>query len=86
MKKNVFFCGYDSKVTCLPQKSCSTLYDCEYCGQYILDSQGFDILREDENKFRMACVLSERRLKGFGGIALDDETKKEDLVLGYPRI
>lgn len=85
-EKKCFFCGYDSKVTCLPQKSCSTLYDCEYCGQYILDSQGFDILKEDENKFRMACVLSERRLKGFRGIALDDETKKEDLVLGYPRI
>jgi nucleoside 2-deoxyribosyltransferase len=34
----------------------------------------------------MACVLNERRLKGFGGIALDDETKEEDLVCGYPRI
>jgi len=85
-EKTCFFCGYDSKVTCLPQKSCSTLYNCEYCGQYILDSQGFDILREDENKFRMACVLNERRLKGFGGIVLDDETREEDLVCGYPRI
>ena len=34
----------------------------------------------------MACVLNERRLRGFKGIALDDETKKEDLVCGYPRI
>ncbi len=81
-----FFCGYESKVACLPQWSCSSLYDCEYCGKYILDSQGFDILRKDENKFKMACVLNERRLKGFGGIVLDDETKKEDLVCGYPRI
>ena len=32
------------------------------------------------------CMLNERRLKGFGGIALDDETKKEELVCGYPRI
>jgi len=85
-EKKCFFCGYDSRVTCLPEKSCSTLYDCEYCGTYILDSQGFDILRKDENKFKMACVLNERRLKGFGGIALDDETKKEELVCGYPRI
>jgi nucleoside 2-deoxyribosyltransferase len=64
----------------------STLYDCEYCGVYILGSRGFDILTKDENKFKMACVLNERRLKGFGGIALDDEIKKEDLVCGYPRI
>jgi hypothetical protein len=85
-EKRCFFCGYDSKVNRLPQKICSTLYDCEYCGTYILDSQGFDILIKDENKFKMACVLNERRLKGFGGIALDDETKVEDLVCGYPRI
>jgi len=52
----------------------------------LLDSQGFEILIKDENKFKMACVLNERRLKGFGGIALDDETKKEELVCGYPRI
>ena len=85
-KKKCFFCGYDSKAACLPERSCSTLYDCEYCGRYILDSRGFDILNKDENKFKMACVLNERRLKGFGGIALDDETKKEELVCGYPRI
>ncbi len=85
-EKKCFFCGYDSRANHLPEKSYSTLYECEYCGTYILDSQGFDILREDENKFKMACVLNERRLKGFGGIALDDETKIEDLVCGYPRI
>jgi nucleoside 2-deoxyribosyltransferase len=85
-KKKCFFCGYDSRATYLPQRSFSHLYDCEYCGTYILDSQGFDILREDENIFKMACVLNERRLKGFGGIALDDETKKEELVCGHPRI
>jgi nucleoside 2-deoxyribosyltransferase len=85
-EKKCFFCGYYSKVTLLPEKSYSNLYECEYCGTYILDRQGFDILRKDENKFKMACVLNERRLKGFGGIALDDETKKEELVYGYPRI
>lgn len=85
-KRKCFFCGYDSTADLLPQRCNSTLYNCEYCGTYILDSQGFDILKEDENNFKMACVLNERRLKGFGGIALDDETKKEDLVCGYPRI
>ena len=85
-EKKCFFCGYDSRVTYLAQRSYSSLYDCEYCGKYILDSQGFDILTKDENKFKMGCVLNERRLKKFGGIALDDETKKEDLVCGYPRI
>ncbi len=84
--RKCYFCGYDSKVTCLPEKSCSNLYECEYCGTYILDRQGFDILKKDENKFKMACVLNERRLKGFGGIALDDETKKEEFVYDYPRI
>lgn len=85
-EKKCFFCGYDAKAYCLPQKSYSTRYECEYCGTYILDIQGFDIFTKDENKFKMACVLNERRLKGFGGIALDDETKKEDLVCGCPRI
>ena len=85
-EKKCFFCGYDSRADRLPEKSYSTLYKCEYCGTYILDSQGFDILTKDENKFKMACVLNERRLKGFGGITLDDETKKEELVCGYPRI
>ncbi len=85
-EKKCFFCGHDSRVTYLSQTSYSHLYDCEYCGRYILDDQGFDILRKDENKFKMACVLNERRLRGFKGIALDDETKKEELVCGYPRI
>ncbi|MBD3360814.1 hypothetical protein GF366_03365 [Candidatus Peregrinibacteria bacterium] len=84
--KECYFCGYFSKVTCLPERSCSNLYKCAYCGTYILDNQGFDILRKDENKFKMACVLNERRLKGFRGIALDDETKEGDLVCGFPRI
>jgi hypothetical protein len=85
-EKKCFFCGYDSRVKRLPEKCYSIRYDCEYCGTYISDDQGFDILKKDENKFKMACVLNERRLKGFGGIALDDETKKEDLVCGCPRI
>jgi nucleoside 2-deoxyribosyltransferase len=84
--KNCFFCGYDAEADFLPQIGGSTRYECEYCGTYILDSRGFGVLANDENKFKMACVLNERRLKGFGGIALDDETKKEDLVCGYPRI
>ena len=83
--KKCFFCGYDSRANHLPNYD-STRYDCDYCGTYILDSEEFDILIKDENKFKMACVLNERRLKGFGGLALDDETKKEDLVCGYPRI
>jgi len=81
-----FFCDYNSRVTYLPQMSNSNLYVCDYCGIYVLDNRGFEILTEDENKFKMACVLNERRLKGFRGIALDDETKTEDLVCGYPRI
>ena len=86
-EKKCFFCGYDlRRAAYLTERRYSTLHDCEYCGTYILDSQGFNILTEDENKFKMACVLNERRLKGFKGIALDDETKKEDLVCGYPRI
>jgi nucleoside 2-deoxyribosyltransferase len=31
-------------------------------------------------------VLNERRLKGFPGVALDDETKKDEPVYDYPRI
>jgi hypothetical protein len=81
-----YFCGYYSEVINLPEKCCSDLYKCEYCGTYILDSQGFDILTKEENRFKMACVLNERRLKGFPGVALDDETKKEEPVFDCPRI
>lgn len=81
-----YFCGYESRNAYLPEWSYSTRYECSYCGIYILDEVEFDIFRNDENKFKMACVLNERRLKGYGGIALDDETKKEDLVCGCPRI
>ncbi|HUT31443.1 MAG TPA: hypothetical protein VMX13_16735 [Sedimentisphaerales bacterium] len=84
-EKKCFFCGYDSRTTYLPQVGFSLLYECEYCGKYILDNMWVQIFT-DEDKFKMACVLNERRVKGFGGIALDEETKAQDLVCGYPRI
>jgi hypothetical protein len=80
-----FFCGHNSEVTAMSHID-STRYDCDYCGTYLLDSLEFDVLHEAENKFKMACVLNERRLRGFRGIALDDETKEDNLVCGYPRI
>ncbi|MEN6306195.1 MAG: hypothetical protein ABFD91_00440 [Anaerohalosphaeraceae bacterium] len=85
MTKNnkCLFCDYDSRVSNLSNIGASR-YECRYCGVYIGDEIEFDMLPPD--KFKMACVLNERRLKGFGGVALDDETKAGELVCGCPRI
>jgi len=58
---------------------------CKYCGEYLLDPQDSRRLSDQQdNKFKIACILNEKRLKGLGGIALSDKTDKERKVLSYP--
>ena len=84
---NCFFCNSTCKVNTLPSRSYSTKYYCSYCGEYLLDRRDAEILSgQSDSKFKMACVLNERRLKGMGGIALSDKTDKVDKVCGYPQI
>ncbi len=82
-----FFCGSGCEVNNQPQLSYSKKYCCSYCGEYLLDTQDSESLsNQSDNKFKIACVLNERRLKGLGGIAFDNKTDKKNKVLGYPRI
>jgi len=87
--KNCFFCGSECEIDTVPTIGTSKHYKCKCCGPYIIDSiyiQFHPHINDTENKFKMACVLNERRLKGFGGVALSDKTDKEKKVYGYPQI
>jgi hypothetical protein len=76
-------CGVDQ----VASLSYSSLYRCRYCGKYLLDLQDRGKLSDKpDDKFKIACVLNERRLKKLGGIALNDKTDMKDKVLGLPRI
>jgi hypothetical protein len=38
------------------------------------------------DKFKIACILNERRLKGLSGIALSDKTDTDNKVCSYPQV
>lgn len=85
--KNCFFCNSTCKASIMPEKSYSIAYCCNYCGDYLLDPQDSTRLsNQSDSKFKIACVLNERRLKGLGGIALSDKTDKVSKVCGYPQV
>ena len=85
MEEKCFFCGSEARRDTLSNYSCSCLYDCKYCGKYLVDSLSVDIFEDKQNKFKMACVLNERRLKDLPGVALDEKTDPETPVCGLPR-
>jgi hypothetical protein len=86
-KNNCFFCNNECSVEEVASLSYSSLYRCSYCGKYLLDQQDSGKLSDKpDDRFKIACVLNERRLKGLGGIALNDKTDMTDNVLGLPRI
>jgi hypothetical protein len=87
--KNCFFCGIECEIRNAPSKHNAKVYECKYCGQYLI----IDILitlipeiNQKENKFKIACILNERRLKGQSGVALSDGTEKVDKLCGYPLV
>ena len=62
---------------------------CDYCGEYILPRKGLSVIydiQDPSDKFKIACILNERRLKGLAGIALGDKTDKDNKVCGYPLV
>ena len=82
-----FFCKSTCKVDELAELSGTSKYSCGYCGEYLLDPQDSQRLSsQEDSKFKIACILNERRLKGMGGITLSDKTDKEHKVYGYPEI
>lgn len=82
-----FFCNTTCEMHELPSKSYSCRYVCRYCGEYLLDPQDKrGLSSEIDDKFKIACILNERRLKELGGVALNEKTDMEDKVLDLPRI
>jgi hypothetical protein len=66
--KNCFFCGSECEIYPAPivlmhdVKHCR----CKYCGTYLFDRlliRRIPHINETENKFKIACILNERRLK-----------------------
>ncbi len=85
--KNCFFCNSTCILNTIPSLSYSNKYCCSYCGEYLLDRQDYRILSaQSDSKFKIACVLNERRLKGLGGVALSNKTDKVNKVCGYPQV
>jgi len=82
-----FFCKSTCRVDEIPELSYTSKYSCGYCGEYLLDPRDSRRLSsQEDNKFKIACILNERRLKRLGGIALSDKTDKERKVCGYPEV
>ena len=87
--KKCFFCGSECEIYTAPLKHSVKDYRCKYCGAYLLDdflAQCDSHLNDNNDKFKIACVLNERRLKRLGGIAFSDNTDKENKVCNYPQI
>jgi hypothetical protein len=84
-----FFCGSECEIFTAPLNHSVKDYRCRYCGPYLLDDfsvQRDSHLNDTEDKFRIACLLNERRLKGLGGIAFSDKTDKDNKVYTYPQV
>jgi len=83
------FCGNKCDVYGTPNHHLLDTYRCDYCGEYILPKVGLSAIYDIQNqsdKFKIACILNERRLKKLGGIALKNKTDKEKTVCGYPMV
>ena len=83
---NCIFCNNKCDVNQTPNHHDLRNYSCDYCGEYILPLMGLVRISDSTNssdKFKIACVLNERRLKGFGCIVLSISTDKEAKVCGY---
>jgi len=82
------FCGKECDVNQTPNHHELETCRCASCGVYISSPIGLARIISNStgssDKFKIACVLNERRLKGFGGIVLSIETDKEAKVCGYP--
>ena len=87
--KNCLFCDTKCDVGQTPNHHLLDTYGCKYCGEYILPKKGLSAIydiQEPSDKFKIACVLNERRLKGLVGIALGDKTDEKNEVSGFPLV
>ncbi len=75
-KSKCFLCGRDAEIDCPPGYHSWLRYVCDYCGTYLLE----DLIKKmrpltDEEKPKIACVLNERKLKGWEGVVLVRKTE-----------
>lgn len=88
--KKCFFCGTECEKYTSFLSYPINRYSCSFCGDYsVVESSHFygDINISDPSiKFKIACVLNQRRLRGLGGIALGNKTNVENEVHGHPQI
>ena len=77
-EKKCFFCGSECEICPAPLTHDVKDYRCKYCGQYLLHDF-FIVAYQPCNidKFKIACMLNERRLKGFGGIEIGRASCRE---------
>ena len=83
------FCNNKCDVYDTPRHHRLNTYSCDYCGEYILPKIGLSVIydiQDQSDKFKIACILNERRLKKLGGIALKNKTDMEKSVCGYPMV
>lgn len=83
---NCYFCGSECEIHPVANMHSINDYRCKYCGQYLIDQRFIERIHGIENKFKIACVLNERRLKDQPGIALSDKTDKNREISGCPMI
>lgn len=74
-KNKCLFCGSDAKCV-FPSDRDDNQYDCKFCGKYVivdsLDIETLDVFKDEVKKFKIACVLNERKLKKREGIVFSD--------------
>ncbi len=79
--KKCFFCGSECGVYFAAEMHDIKDYRCKYCGRYFIPGLIEKTKSINENdKFKIACILNERRLKGLGGIALSNRAEEESKV------
>lgn len=87
---NCIFCDNKCNLSQTPNHHRLNTYRCSYCGEYILPKNfplsAWSRESREPNKFKIACILNERRLKGLSGIVLSDKTDKENKVCECPQI
>lgn len=83
---NCFFCETQCEVYPAAFHHRMKQYECDCCGTYLLDTRPgiyeFDIA-ESAIKFKLACVLNERRLKGLGRVALVERKGANSKIDNY---
>jgi len=85
--KKCFLCGSECEIYPAPLMHNIKDYKCKYCGPYLLDDFFIATYQPcNIDKFKMACILNERRLKGLGGVALSNKTDKNKMICSYPQI